>query len=618
MQITSDPYILACVSGYKLEFANNPFQQHVPNQIKFSPEEHSAISTELNRLIEIGAVEKCAHEQGEFISNIFARVKANGKIRVILNLKPLNKFLVYEHFKMEHLDFVTNLVYKHDWFASIDLTDAYFSIPIHESDWKYLKFYWDGKLYYFKVLVFGLSLAPRVFTRICKPILAKLRGDLNTRCSLYIDDMLLINDSYQALKQNLDSALKLLTSLGFTINTEKSVLTPTQRIKHLGLVINSRTLSLGLPHEKFSILEEKCKRLMEKSEKVKIQNVASLLGLLSFSAQGTMWGKLFYRELERVKTVALKSSGGNFEAYTTLSKEALGDLQWWLSPKKETPYQFVKSQPVLTLYSDASNSGWGGHYKNQSAGGQWSDWEATEHINWLELKACWLTIQCFAKSLKNCHIALKLDNTCAISYINNQGGIIKNLNKLANELWIWCMERNIWVSASHIPGIENTLADHKSRVFCSNTEWALCDKDFALIVSNWDEPKIDLFASRLNYKVDNYISWQTDPHSTHIDAFTVFWGNLGLCYAFPPFNMIGSVLAKVRRERAEVLLVVPNWVTQYWYPLIKFLLVEKAGTVNPLTLSRNQHTIYLPFDMSAVHPIWSKLNLLCFRLSGRR
>ena len=86
-EITNDAYILSCVEGYKLEFDSTPPQKSHSFQPKFSVEESIAIDSELVRLLHIGAIERCDHEQGEFISHIFARQKSCGKIRIILNRK---------------------------------------------------------------------------------------------------------------------------------------------------------------------------------------------------------------------------------------------------------------------------------------------------------------------------------------------------------------------------------------------------------------------------------------------------------------------------------------------------------------------------------------------------
>jgi hypothetical protein len=213
-----------------LEFAKKPHQKSYAFQPRFNDHEIKEISMELERLLSIGAVEKCEHEEGEFVSHIFTRRKPNGKIRVILNLKPLNQFLIYEHFKMEHINFVTDLVEPGDWFSSIDLSDAYFSISIHKNHWKYLRFNWGKHLFQYKVMVFGASVAPRIFTRICKPILSTLRATHFIRCSLYIDDMIIMNRDKAELIKEIKIVTDMFSCLGFTINLEKSVFEPTQTI----------------------------------------------------------------------------------------------------------------------------------------------------------------------------------------------------------------------------------------------------------------------------------------------------------------------------------------------------------------------------------------------------
>lgn len=559
---------------------------------------------------------ECVHEEGEFISNIFSRAKSNGKIRIILNLKPLNKFMVYEHFKMEHIDYVTELIHSNDWFGSIDLSDAYFSVAIHHTHWKYLKFTWNSKLYCYKVMVFGLSIAPRIFTRICKPILARLRGIHLIRCSLYIDDMIIMGNSRAAASHNLSIAQSLFTNLGFTVNLEKSVLEPTHRIVHLGFLIDSISLNISLPDNKCLALETKCNALCKKPGRVKIRDVASLVGSFVAATPATKWGKLFYRDLERDKGLAVKTAKGNFDNNMSLSPQAILNIQWWLSNEKKISYFFGHFPFDLHIHSDASSLGWGGHCYDIATGGRWDQSDTAYHINWLELKACWLSVMSFAKDKADIHISVKLDNTCAISYINNMGGIISSLDALAKAFWLWCKARKLWITASFIPGCDNVLADKKSRVFKDNTEWSLNSTAFELIVSNFGTPDVDLFASSLNFKVAKFISWQADPLSFWTDAFTIDWGNLGLCFAFPPFNLVGKVLAKARNEGAELLLVVPRWETQHWYPLAMELMLSNKFP-NPLVLPCAKDTIFLPFDSTAYHPIWHRLNLVCFRTSGK-
>jgi hypothetical protein len=92
-----------------------------------------------------------------FISTIFL-VKKSGGMRPVINLKRLNAaHLDKPHFRMETPQDVRHAIRTGDWAASIDLRDAYFHIPIHAGDRKFLRFGWKGHLFQFCILPFGLS-----------------------------------------------------------------------------------------------------------------------------------------------------------------------------------------------------------------------------------------------------------------------------------------------------------------------------------------------------------------------------------------------------------------------------------------------------------------------------
>ena len=514
---------------------------------------------------------------------------------------------------MEHLDFVFDLVRENDWFCSIDMADAYFAVNIHPDHWKYLKFIWKGILWEYRVMVFGLSQAPFIFTKLLKPVLAILRSSHLLRCSLYLDDMILMDQDMNSLTQNVQTTVELLSSLGFQINHTKSVFSPTQNIKHLGFFINSRTLTVSVPPEKREHIQNLCKQLISSHSRCIIRDVARVVGSLVAYCQGTKEGRLHYRNLERDKIMALRKQLGNFDGFMSLSNDAMQDLSFWTCAKNYFPRSF-RQQPVhFEIFSDASHKGWGGSCNGSKTGGRWQSDELGNHINWLELKAGLLAIQSFASDLSHKHFILRMDNTCAIHYLNNQGGVVASLDSLTKEIWGWCNARNLSFFAAYIPGQENVTADFQSRNFKDNTEWSLNDKEFLRIVETFGIPDIDLFASRLNCKVQKFISWQPDPTSFAVDAFSMDWGKLGLCYAFPPFSLVGKVINKAARDGAELLLVAPSWRSQYWFPLISNYTLE-----HPLRLSVSRNTIYLAHDKTVSHPIWDKLKLHCFRISGRR
>lgn len=127
-------------------------------------------------------------------------------------------------------------------------------------------------------------------------------------------------------------------------------------------------------------------------------------------------------------------------------------------------------------------------------------------------------------------------------------------------------------------------------------------------------PSVDLFASRLNHKAKCYVSLEPDPCAIAVDAFSIDWSKFESCYAFPPFNMIGKVLPKCVQDKVNLTLVVPNWHTQHWFPLLFDLKIDV--TDNPLTLPVSTSSVMLPYKTDVIHPIWHRLNLMCFRING--
>ena len=77
--------------------------------------------------------------------------------RLILNLKKLNQYITYHHFKMESLQSAVQLLKKDYWMAVLDLKDAYYSVPINIEHKKFLRFEFKGSLYEFTCLPNGLA-----------------------------------------------------------------------------------------------------------------------------------------------------------------------------------------------------------------------------------------------------------------------------------------------------------------------------------------------------------------------------------------------------------------------------------------------------------------------------
>ena len=160
----------------------------------------------------------------------------------VFNMKALNQFIQYKHFKMENLAMLKTVLQKQDYMIKVDLKDAYFCIPVCRKDQQFLRFQWRNKLYQFSCLPFGLTSAPRQFTKL-KPIVSLLRR-IGMRLLIYLDDLLILNQNKVQLAKDAHSLIFLLQNLGLVINWGKSVLEPTQELEYLGMLINSNTMEL--------------------------------------------------------------------------------------------------------------------------------------------------------------------------------------------------------------------------------------------------------------------------------------------------------------------------------------------------------------------------------------
>lgn len=600
--------ILSCIQGYEIPFTCPVNQLFTPTIKEYSESEEHNFEEAIQNLLSNGAISKCQPTEGQFLSSIFLVPKPNGNFRFILNLKNLNRFITTEHFKIEDLRTVLKLITKDCFMTKIDLKDAYYLIKVHPNSRKYLRFQFKQELYEFNVLPFGLSTAPYIFTKVMKPIVRLLRsaGLISTN---YLDDYWLMGQSYGQCLYNTIQTKRLLTSLGFLINEEKSSCIPNKRCIFLGFVLDSEKFQVTLPTEKIDRVKLKIQKFLTLN-RCKVREFARFIGLLISICPAVEYSWLYTKIFERVKYLNLRPDD-NYDKHMNLPVTLLPDLRWWHNAIQRPFNRIREDTHDLEIFSDASTTGWGAACGKGTASGLWSAQERSQHINYLEILAAFFGLRVFAKELNNCQILLRIDNTTAISYINRMGGIqFPHLTNITRELWQWCECRKVHVMASYIRSSDNKTADEESRRVHPDIEWELADWAYQEIISTFGTPEVDLFASRINKKCTKYISWHRDPDAVTIDAFTISWADYRF-YAFPPFSVILKTLRKVISDKATGIVVVPLWPTQPWYPLYKSLLLS-----DPIHFNANKNPI-MSFHSSSRN-IHNKLTLVAGLLCGRR
>lgn len=587
-------------------------QYQVPSN-NFTQTEMQEVGVAINKLIHLGAVSKCKPVNDQYLSKFFLAPKPNGNKRFILNLKEFNKFIAKSHFKMEDHRTAAKLIPKDGYLATIDLKEAYLLIPVKYEDRKYLRFQFqsnpnsnDSTTFEFTAMPYGLSVAPWVFTKIMREVISFLRRQ-NFKSVIYLDDILCIGDTFDECRNNVLETLRLLQSLGFVVNFEKSNLQPQKVCRFLGFMFDTESMTISLPDDKRDNIAQLVKKF-SKISTCSMREYAQLIGVLVAACPAIKYGWVYTKILERQKYLALLKNS-DYDEKIMLPKVILYDLNWWSTNVKNSFNEMRYPHFKLEIYTDASNTGWGAICGDKRTHGAWKEDENTHHINYKELLAILLGLKVFAKHETNCALLLRVDNTTAVSYVNRMGGIqFPHLNNLSRQIWQWCEKRNIWIYASYVNTKDNQ-ADAESRIINPDTEWELSNQAFETIIERLGSPNVDLFASRTNAKCPCFASWKQDPDATYIDAFTIDWRNINF-YAFPPFSLILKCLRKIVDDNANGILVFPYWPSQPWYPLLKNLLASEIVYFTP-----NNNILKSPFR--SLHPLHATLTLAAARLCSK-
>lgn len=387
-EITSDATILSWVRGVKIPFSREVKQAHLPPEPRWSEQEKLTIKQQIDELSKKGAITETNPTVGQFLSNIFLVSKPDGGYRLILNLKKLNEFIDTEHFKLEDSKVVRKLLTLNCLMASIDSRDAYYLISVAESDRKYLRFQFLGKIYEFTCLPFGPNIAPYIFTKLMKPVVSDLRLS-GILLVIYLDDILIVGPSFESCARSIRIVLTLIKNLGFSINFEKSRLTPSRKCKFLGLIYDSEGMVVELSVEKKNKIKELVKKF-NRVKKCKIREFATFIGTLESCSPTLKYGRVHIRSFERERFLALRRNKDNYDRYMTITSDLKDDLNWWKINVSVAKNSIKIFKPVIEIFSDASNSGRGAVCNGNRAHGHWIETERSLHINILELKAVFL------------------------------------------------------------------------------------------------------------------------------------------------------------------------------------------------------------------------------------
>lgn len=529
-----------------------------------------------------------------------------GKYRLILDLRPLNKYLTQTKFRMETLARSRWAFQPNDWLIAADLRSGYYHVDILPEHYQYLGFEIEGKYYVFCCLPFGLSTAPYVFTRVTRQVVRYWRRQ-GIRLIHYLDDWLWMAPSRYRAQLLSSRVVHDLTRLGFLLNYPKSTLSPVQSLIHLGFLIDTTTMTFAVPPERQERLMAVASELVEQArtpgDGYVVARLASKVAghiLSFFLALGPvtrMRSRYLYRDISPASSKQL-----SWDARVPLSTEALADVEFFMTQLSNLPPSPIHPPPLLpahVLYTDAGEEGWGanlylnsGYFPPQHlpledpvpTWGALPPHMISKSSTLRELFAIGQALAVFGPQLQNCQILIRTDSAsatfiwanCGSQKVNEDGDLL--LHEAVLRIDSLLKQWNIIPQWEWVPRDFNSIADFWSK-FKDPGDYRLDPFFFQTLDLRWGPHTVDRMACAENALLPRFYSRYASLGTEGIDCFSVLDWSSENNFVHPDFNMIARVIEHMQRCEATGTIIVPEWPSQLWWP---WLFPEPDGTPSPV------------------------------------
>ena len=493
VDIGAPPWVLETISsGYFIPFDSTPPSVCLPNN-RSALDHHDFVSSAVSDLLKLGLVSEVS-ALPTVINPLSVSVNSEGKPRLILDLRHVNKHIPKAKFKMEDWRVFLQYVVRGGFMYKFDLKSGYHHIDICQSHQQFLGFKWhlDGcvdRYFCFTVLPFGLSSAPYFFTKIFRPLVRHWRS-LGIHLVLYLDDGAGCEKDFASTQSCSDTVRSDLVKAGLVANCDKSIWIPTQCLDWLGISWDLLNATLTIPQPRVDRLLSALGVFKNKLPFVTPRFIASIVGkIISLSPCVGNVSLIMFRFLQ--SAVFFRH---DWDTPLDLSRfqffpQCLDEVNFWLDNcvKLNCKKLFEYSQPVVIVCTDASDFACGGHahfvdkeefdlfYQ------AFSSMESTLDSNGREMLAILYALRSFKALVRGKVVKLYTDNKNA-SIISMKGSMSLRLQRQALEIFQFCAMNNVTVEIEWIPRSLNEYADSLSRVVDFD-DWSVSTAFFDYIAS---------------------------------------------------------------------------------------------------------------------------------------
>ena len=224
------------------------------------------LDEEVKRLLKCGIIKE---SRSSYASPCLIVNKPNGKPRLCIDFRKLNKRVKQIHYPLPHLETALQLLSGKKYYTALDLVMAYHQVPLDPRDTHITAFTTSNGLYHYERLPYGLVVSGSLLQESIERVLIGLNRKV---CLVYVDDIIIYGKDVAEHDQNLKLVLNRLQEHGFKINPEKCKFRKTN-IECLGHVISEKGIE---PHP------NRIQALKNKKVPRNVKDVRSFVGLCSY------------------------------------------------------------------------------------------------------------------------------------------------------------------------------------------------------------------------------------------------------------------------------------------------------------------------------------------------
>lgn len=542
--------------GVKLTFEARVPRRAFNNHASYTEEvEHIRKEHEIHEAD--GSFEEVEEDDVMVGNPLQVEVNPKGKRRTCTDGRYINAFLADMSFTQETLNkHVAQIVEPNMMMITTDVAKAYYQVPLHKESQGYCGWRHDGKWFRPTILIFGLSVAPFIFTKIMRAVLIFHRsmGIRGTNC---IDDNLWAGEPHE-IEEIKDIVKIVFGTLGWQFN-EKCVFEADTTVLYNGMWIDSKKFEIRATDEKMNAVKKLAWKMwysVRDGREVSVYDMQVLTGRLQslkLAIEGVaVWTRGIYRII--TKTMEKWNQRMPKGTMAMMTDGAMSDMNFFafrLGQQNGMPIRDTVREERLVMYSDASDVGYGAHMMERTlneegktevaeverVAGQLEEWMTSESSTAREIKGVMMAAEKMKERLRGKKVLIIMDSYPAIRNFINGGGRIELLSTMVKEWWMWCRKNKVYPLYEWRAREENTLADELSKIAAE---------------SHTIIPEVE---RRVRQWLDSIGLQGTNTHQ---------WTRIKV--VAPRFNNIQVRVSEMMHARRPGCIIVPVWTGQVWWP----------------------------------------------------